>query len=261
MKKIALLLVLVLALSSFTGIAYAKENGVKKADKILEKRGFPEELINMMPYEQKEDIIEQKAYYEGHKKVSMDEIDDDSLDGVSIKTISTSDLDFYITTTYLYPFNSDEKKLRIYTNYEWLIQPFFTFSDPVGIAWDSGDWRVLPGDYTYKTYYDCMNIDTFETSTHSYSDDAVSYSDPNGVGWDMDIKNSYNGLSVTKNYGYGAVTIEARTPSESGTCELYAKYAHAQGTGSIGLSYGIASIDVTGGADYDSRGTEKFVNY
>lgn len=262
MKKLSLLLVFIMVLSiGSTGVSAKEKDKIKTEDEKLVEMGVPSELIEIMPKEQKKDILKQKMEFKSYKKVTMEDLesmqDIDSEDLISIRgTIPTSDLDFYISTYYQYPYNSSEKKVRIYANYDWHVVPNFTLTDPYGIAWDDDIWRPVDNTSMTYTYWKLEN-----GTVKSESDSALSYSATTGCGWDTDIKYAYGLLYVVDNYGWGAITLEAKDPSDSGTTQIHANYSHVHGVGGIGLSFKAISVSYSGGAAHDGRGTYKTFSY
>ena len=261
MKKFISILMLAIMLVSLSSIGVCAKEKTKSDDLKLEELGVPTELLEMMPNEQKKDILKQKLKFKSYEKMSLKDLESnaeyDSEDFISIEgTIPSADLDFYISTYQQYPYTNTDKRVRVYINYDWAVVPNFTLTDPYGMAWDDEIWRPVDDTALNYTYW------KLENGTVKYEkDDVLAYSDADGAGWNTDIKYAYGLYYVLDNYGWAGITLEAKDPSDAGTSQIHANYTHVYGVGSIGLAFKAVSVSYTGGASADSRGTYKTFTY
>lgn len=260
MKKIvSLVMVMVMSLSLGIIPVDAKEKG--KVEK-FEDVGVPTELVEIMPKEQKDDILKNNLRFLSYKKVSfedLDKVDSVSSDDMILPrgTIPSSDLDFYIAIYYSDPtYNDSVRKIRLYVNYNWHVVPNFTLTDPFGVAWDQTLWRPVDNTAYNQTFWKLE-----DGTTQSESDNVLAYSDVNGAGWNTDIKYAIGLKYVLDNYGWGAITLEAINPSASVTTQFHANYTHIYSPGSIGLSFYGINVSYTGSASADTRGVFETLSY
>lgn len=255
MKKIiCIMMSITLILSVGLMSVSAKE---KTPDDILLKNGVPNELIEMMPLEQKNDIINNNLKFISYEKVTMNEMEQIlPEESYEIRgTIPASDLSFYISTYHLYPYNSTDKKVAVYVNYDWSAnKPIMRWTDPFGIAWDSNIWQYE--ESMWFQYYRLANGNIVNDNGTT-----LGYAASNGVGWNADIKWVYNSQSVMDNYGFGKVILSVKNPSTSGTTSFQANYSHVTGVGSIGLNFVGISVSYSGGASANSRGVISNFSY
>lgn len=249
MKKILVLTLVILLLSNNFLPVHANNMSI---DEQLLENGFPLEVINEMIYEQKMDILNRDLIFCSTKQVFLNE--DKRIRKRS--TIPSDELMFRLTTATEY--EDGERFKVIYLMYDWEEIPYWKLEDLIAVSWKGDYYRVVPGEYMYYCQYKRE-----DGKVITKSDKVVSYSNEDGVGWDIDIKGSIdNYFYVVDNYGFCSVTISKRssTPSDK-ECELYGRYTHVKGHGSIGLKIGPASIDFSGSASYDYRGTELFEEF
>lgn len=251
------LLTLVMVFSS-TATVFAKEIG-SGIDQSLRARGVPEELIEIMPENQKKEIISQNLMFDSYKEFTLNEISDGS--DIQIQaTIPTDKLSFYCSTYKSYPWNTTNKSLIVYCNYDWITNPLVALTDCFGIAWDGNLWRAVPNSYYQQTSYDIREWpDMWRTYTKTSFDYALAYASYTGAGWNTNIKHYWGLDMVQHNYGYGRIAIEAIDPRLTGTSQICLNYSHATGLGSVGLEIGILSVSYSGSAGADTRGD--YINF
>lgn len=249
MKKITSLFLVISILVSSSFVSNAAS-----IDDQLIQRGFPSDVIKEMLHEQKIDILSRDTTFKSSKVIYLNE----NIDTSKVRkrrSIPSADLSFRITTTVVHVGSTGKKYLRVYTNYDWKKGPGSCFTDLIGVAWDSKYFRVVKGDYKYFCRYE------HNGHIENVSDNVVSYSNTNGVGWDIDIKPTPH-VGRLRNFGFCAVSIEKRASTPSNIeCELFANYVHIKASGSIGLIFGPLSVSFNGSASHDSRGTEEFLSF
>lgn len=249
MRKVLSLALGIILLSSNLLLVNANDMPI---DEQLLKNEFPLDVINEMVYEQKMDILNRNLTFCSTKQVFMNE----NKNIMPMSVIPSDELMFRITTATEY--KDGEKFKVIYLMYDWEEIPYWKLQNLIGVSWDGDYFRVVSGEYRYYCQYKRE-----DGKIITKTDNGVCYSSKDGVGWDIDIKGSIdNHYYVIDNYGFCSVTISKRpsTPSDK-ECELYAKYIHIKGSGSIGLSFGPLSVSFSGGASTDSRGTELFEEF
>lgn len=254
-KKLFVLLLSFILSFNFSSIALAK---TPNTDELLRLKGIPEELIQIMPDIQKNEIISQNLVLNSIKKITLNEnseINDIKMQAQLSDTIPYDELSFYCTTYRSYTWSSTYKELIIFLNYDWAIIPDWTLTDTLGVAWDGNMWDPVPNSYYIQTSYD---VREWPDVWNTYSIHNMNYSLANssftGAGWTTDIKYSWDLDTVYHNYGSSRIAIKAKNPSLTGSGLLAINYSHAMGIGSVGLNIGIISISYSGSANADTRG-------
>lgn len=217
--------------------------------------GIPNELLKIMPEDQKDDIIKNNLKFMSYEKVTLDEQHAGKISPYG--TIPSSDLNFYISIYYTdSTYNKNIRQIRLYANYDWNVMPIFTLTDPFGVAWDSNIWRAVDNTAKSSYFYKLGN-----GTTKNDTDSVLTYSDFGGAGWAVNIRQGYGAWDVNDNYGWGAITLKALNPSATTTTQFHANYTHVYGAGSIGLQFSGISVSYTGSAVSDSRGTYQTLSY
>jgi len=260
-RKVAKIVMLCMALIMALAVPVSAKEKASNVDRQLMEQGVPSELIQMMPEEQKNDILRNGGKFQGYEKTTLKEhgssISDEGVIMPSFTgTISSTDMDLYISKYELYPYNSTDKKMRVYVNYEWKKMPFITLTDAYGVSWDPSLWMPEDNSSISYTYWKLES-----GSIKSESDTAMAFSGESGIGWTTDIKGVYGLSFVADNYGYSAVTLVSKDPTKSGTSQFHTNYAHIAGAGSIGLSFSVVSVSYSGSADAYTRGTYLTYSY
>lgn len=78
-----------------------------------------------------------------------------------------------------------------------------------------------------------------------------------GVSWYADLK-GYIGVQPTKLYGSGTFKLAPKSTTTSGSTTLYGHYVHPKAE--LGLSVNVSSygsFSISGGSNYDERGSQK----
>ncbi|MDO5564990.1 MAG: hypothetical protein Q4F88_07160 [Eubacteriales bacterium] len=259
LKRIVTTLLMLSIVFSSTISASASE---LSTDQQLEQRGIPSNLIKIMPEEQKEEIIAKNLVFDSYKKLTLDS-PRRTIGGVSTLggTLSTDEMNFYCSVYKGYPWNSTDKTLTVYLNYDWLDEPNMTLTDCFGVGWDKNLWRLKPNSGMQGTYYQIAPSFTHDSRIESEFGHSLAYTSESGAGWNTDIKYAYGLEYVTHNYGYGSLVLEAKDPTKSGTDTLYINYSHAVGFGTVGLSFHGASVTYNGSADAYTVGNSYSFTY
>jgi hypothetical protein len=206
------------------------------ASSASEFAGLPIALLG-----QKLEIINENLMFVEQKTVSYNNPQNDikSLNNVMRSSALTpSDLTFTVSIYRPYPYSPTDKSIIAYANYDWIISPWWTLTDCIGLTWDNNIWYPLEGSQMATNYFS----DNGNVSSEYYS--SVPYASPMGIGWDLDIKQSADG--IFRNYGYCRITLVAYNPQNVGTTQLFGKYFHVEGIGSIGLTLGVFTVYFAG---------------
>lgn len=152
--------------------------------------------------------------------------------------------------------SSDGRKRKdIYARYEWHSAPWWLLKDPFGISWSS-NWRAVDNTSRNVDYYKSGNTWVVVDDTT-----AIAYSGEGGIGWHADLY-TWAVYDSTQLQGFGKVRIETKsTNNPSGSDQLHVNYGHKMGTGTLGLTFGFISVNVTGSASHDTRGNYKTFSY
>lgn len=149
------------------------------------------------------------------------------------------------------------KRKTVYTRYEWYKAPFYLYKDPFGVSW-SDKWRPVDNTAYKVDYYKSPSASSWSIFEQS---SAFAYSGQYGIGWDANLY-TWALTGHTKLKGYGKVQIETKaTTNPKGSDQMHVNYAHKKGTGSLGLSFGKISVNITGNASNDTRGNYKTFSY
>ena len=145
------------------------------------------------------------------------------------------------------------KKILMYT-WEWRYKPFYTLTDKAAIAW-SGSFTGMPDTFRwvyrgYDNYIDDYLVGEF------YGSNYTDYSPNIGVGTEIDIKRTHNGLEISRHVGMLMVFLTKHTADnsiESAVGRYYHKYIALLPSGSLGFSAngGSASISISWEKAYD----------
>lgn len=257
MKKlnsfIALLLAFVLCLSTTT--AFANTNNI---DNELLERGYPQALIDIMPIEEKEDLINENCFYDDAVIYNYDEncqlISAKSFNDYSISPfgqIKTSHLELTITTS------KSGSNTVVTFNYNWKTVPLNRYQDPIGIAWDSNIFTMKSGSFRKVDKYLAAYLDgSGGTYIGTHSDQTAYAKAGNGyVTWYADLKG--HTATVLGLNGYGRFTLIPKSVGKS--TQIFGHYVHTKTASSFSLSYGGAGFSVSGGSSYDELGIDKTI--
>ena len=96
----------------------------------------------------------------------------------------------------------------------------------------------------------------YTNQTHS-SENGYANASNAGVSWYADLK-GYIGVQPTKLYGSGTFKLAPKSTTTSGSTTLYGHYVHPKAE--LGLSVNVSSygsFSISGGSNYDERGSQK----
>lgn len=265
MKKVSsLILLMALLLLTLSGSSFATPKN--SIDTKLMKIGVPEELIELMPMDQKIDISKNCIEFVDYELITtpMDSTSSNEGNITPYGIISSADLTQFISVLRANNSSDGRERFAIYANFDWQDMPSSSRTDPFGISWSS-NWRAVPGTSTMATYVkwsdSISSFSLFENTTN------LAYAGLNGCGWDAKfpgiraIGPGYTIFAIDF-YGYGKIMIESTTPGAiAGSDQLCQNYYHATGSGSIGLTLGVLSIGYSGSAPADSQGIYANFNY
>lgn len=228
-KLAALSTVLALMLSIISPSSiYAQSNDV---DTILHNHGVPYEIINIMPEEQKLELVNAEEFtYVGEITIQKDmesEID-------TYATISSSDLSL---TGYGFMYTSGGKKLaQISAYYDWLNSPFWHLTDQIGMTWSSTYYESIPGEHWINVQRTDLNGSNLTTQT-SY--DARDLGDDSVI-FDLDMNSNYN------NFGVATIKLQLKAGKSEPTSSIfYFKYAHNSIAPTIGLGISASGLGIS----------------
>lgn len=131
--------------------------------------------------------------------------------------------------------NSISRKRILYA-WEWKYSPFNTLADKAAIAW-SGSFTGEPDsfEWLYLGYISTTDDVYYEQSGKNCTD----YSPNSGIGVEIDLRSSHNGVSVQKHVGLIGVTLTKRTTEnsrESAVGSYFHKYIALLPGGSLEFS-------------------------
>lgn len=255
MKKMKFLmggLLLVTAVTFSSQNALAESLTEEEIDQKLLEIGTPQEDLDMMSLEIKEDVLDFGAVEFLDGDSITDSLDEGEPEGVgTFGTIPSNEFSLN-TVAYKGPNKSDGRsQFQVITKWDWHIGPFWKMTDPFGISWDSSKLRLQDNSTYYKHEW-CPEY-AFPRCSVVRNDDqnVVAYSESGGVGWNADLKSK-----VWEQNGYTSVILESKsTNPPKGSSQIHAGYYHTWGLGSVGLSFGGLSVTYTGSKSHDSRGT------
>ena len=153
--------------------------------------------------------------------------------------------------------SNGRKRKDIYARYEWYNAPFWLLKDPFGISWSS-KWRAVDNTSRNVDYYKSPSATSWNVVDDTT---AIAYSGDGGVGWHADLY-TWALHNTTQLKGYGKIRIETKSTSNpSGSDQLHVNYGHKMGTGTLSLTFGVISVNVSGSASHDTRGNYKTFSY
>lgn len=224
-------------------------------DDQLISRGYPLKLIESMPEEEKEDLINGNCYFESSKVYNYDE--DGELINISnfnenaitpYGQIKTAHLSLSITTS------KSGSNTVVTFNYNWKTLPVNRYQDPICVAWNSNIFSYKSGSFKKVDKFSAVingNPESLYTATHS-SETSYSKAASNQISWYADLK-GYS-ANVVRLFGYGSFTLIPKKTGQS--TQLFGHYVHAKSTASFSIGYSGAGFSVSGGSSYDELGTD-----
>lgn len=276
-KLVSVALTAVMALG-MTTTAFANEKDTLNLDAALMEKGYPQIVLDTMDEDTKMDIYNEGdiafcgsviTYYDENSG-TYSEIDVNE-DGTYIAPrgqISTSDLS--LSFTYSRSPAAKNTKLsyiKVTYNYNWLNLPFFRWQDPTSVSWDDSKFQMTDNSFSKVDKYDGYVIGPngellgpYTNQTHS-SENGYANASNAGVSWYADLK-GYIGVQPTKLYGSGTFKLAPKSTTTSGSTTLYGHYVHPKAE--LGLSVNVSSygsFSISGGSNYDERGSQKTISW
>lgn len=228
-------------------------------DPLLRKMGFTDEQLALLTPQAKEAIVARvggrgKLVGFDHK-VSSFPSEGPSPGQPSTQLISQDQLSLAMAVVQdQYP-PAGQIRFYVVSSWKWLIKPFYTLEDKIGIAWD-GPFEALQSSlgsvYTIK-----LTNGTYQTFTQTVPSDQTPGA---GFGFTVDLLNAYGSFGVEEHSGYIEGYIykyQANNPYPGWhTGTAVTKYFHKQGsvTGSLSFSKQGPSIAITPSTSYDESG-------
>ena len=157
--------------------------------------------------------------------------------------------------------------IKVTYNYNWLNLPFFRWQDPTSVSWDDSKFQMTDNSFSKVDKYDGYVIGPngellgpYTNQTHS-SENGYANASNAGVSWYADLK-GYIGVQPTKLYGSGTFKLAPKSTTTSGSTTLYGHYVHPKAE--LGLSVNVSSygsFSISGGSNYDERGSQKTISW
>lgn len=227
----ALSTVLALMISIVSPVSvYAESTDV---DTILRNHGVPDKIINIMPEEQKLELVNAEEFsFTGETTIQKNM---ENTSGITTYgTISSSDLSL---TGYGFMYTSGGKKLaQISAYYGWIDLPVWFLTDQIGMTWDSTYYEPIPNEHWVNVQHDTP--DGLVTYT-SYDARELS---KDSVIFDVDIKRTPG----WNNYGVATIKLQLNAgKTEPSSSIFYFKYAHSMIVPTIGLSLDSSGVGIS----------------
>ncbi len=230
---------------------YADELDV---DNYLIAHGYPVQLINDMPEEEKLDLFNSDCYYESSKTYEYDENgklirittpEDSNI--IPYGQIKTSHLKLTITRSLEYSYSV------ITFNYKWNTLPVNRYQDPICVAWDSSVFSLVSESFRKVDQYRAVYPDNSSATYTATQSDEKSYAKAtvDSVTWYADLK-GYSEY-VVELFGYGKFTLAPKKRNVN--TQIFANYVHNKSAVSLSLTY-IGGFTVSGSSPYDELGTD-----
>lgn len=232
----------------------------KSVEENLVNRGYPQGLIDLMPNEEKEDLIQNNCFFESAKTYNYNE-NGDVISCISFNKksgaanygqIKPTHLSLTITTS------KSGSNTVVTFHYNWKTLPLNRYQDPMCIGWDDSIFTYKSGSFRKVDKYkyvidDGSGVNVYEgvhSDVNTYANSSFSY-----VTWYADLK-GYT-TNVTNLYGYGTLTL---VPKKTGkTTQILGHYIHKKLDLGVSLTYGPAGFNVSGSSGYDEMGTDTSV--
>ena len=242
-------------------------------DSALISRGVPQTILNEMPIEVKSIIYEDESlYFKGASGVLYDQeahsFEDYTIsnDGIMpLGQIPTADLT--LNFSFWGSFTSSST-IKVFFHYDWKNLPVFRWQDPMAVSWNDELFEMPPQTF-YKVdkfdgyKLDPSSVDVYYPVTGEIHSEENGYADasPAGVTWYADLKGYGSGIKIKKLYGYGYFSLEKIT-SASGSSILYGHYVHPTVSTTPYINIGdYGTFSVSGGSNYDERGSSVRIDY
>lgn len=210
---ISLLLVCSVVYSSVPVYATNDLNCTNDAYEILIARGYPRDLLNVMPMELQSDIcITDDGGFLGYQN-TVSAVSDKTVIGSSSINLfgipsSTLSVTMLFVDNSLYP-TGPFTELSVWVYYDWLVLPLNRLADPIAVTYDNLLFSYKPSSFTQKDYvnYDRYLMDASGSIIAVQREVKTFYSDrandvTMGVSWGAELQRPA--------YILGSTTIEKR---------------------------------------------------
>jgi hypothetical protein len=246
MRKIMGLILTVALVISIPAISYAEkpQPGNELSDKELKiltkKVGLTEEEISNDNVEHLRYLIENGAKKIGSKKKGIDFSSEgapqnDSGEFSTMGTLTQEDMTLWGTVYELYSDRAGDKKLHLYANFNWNIEPTWVLTDKLAIGFpDSAQW-VLPfradgnPDQFDKRY--CAQFEINYEWVCENSDDTNDFEAGFGVAASYDLLSGRN-----DHKGYVTQNVYLDNSDAVGNVNVIFTYGHRFGGGTISVT-------------------------
>ncbi|MBJ6360659.1 hypothetical protein ACFOQM_04960 [Paenibacillus sp. GCM10012307] len=237
MKKTSyLLLSLVLVLTLFPTTIFAYNDKVEDLSEdglntYLINAGYPQDVIDILEFEQKISFYTQQAVYTSHKTTEGHLSEkSESITNLDVSARAINNFTQTLVMSQVRTNTSGLAQALVTYNWEWDYIPLFTMTDKWGIAW-TDDWDPLPttARYSYRAIA--------ESSPGVVS---ASSSTGNISGYDAFLPGSGIGFAVNLIAGFTQNGIFYSTTKHKGWSEIRIQKAH-NGSGTLDSSSGVAN--------------------
>ena len=219
LKKIRYSIRFILSLALIISILPINSIKANETDyyQILRDKGYPEEFIDSMPYE--EIVIQATNDYEFGGTFTEDIYFDDN-EVTTRGTLPSADLRISISYTIYRNSDNSLRDMYVSAQYKWLTFPSVYKIDSWGIAWDNNKFRYKDDSYTGRRY--CYNPIT-GTENHDYRKTYTTLREisSSAIAGDFDF---FSGQF--SHIFYATCRLKAVSPTTSGSLQLYVSYAH-----------------------------------
>ncbi len=243
-------------------------------DELLMERGFPEIVLETMQVESKNAIYDAGDEFAGavityycedtHEFIDI-HVAEDGTYIIPRGQIPMADLALSFTYTKKRASNQSLDYIRVTFSYEWENLPFNRYSDPIAVAWDSDLFYLVDNSFSKVDKYDGYIIFNGEP-VYSYnqihsSEDGYARSGEGFVTWYADLK-GYLGIIPSRLYGSGSFTLKPISQTYGGSMQMFGHYVHNKTVFTLSLNIDVyGSISVSGGSDFDERGTQITISW
>lgn len=256
--------------------AFAQSGSIDIDAALLEK-GYPQIVLDSMDEDAKISIYNEGNIAFSGAVISYYDETDGTFSEITVNEdgsyiapkgqISPSDLHLSFVCTAVYEAPGPYlHHFVISYSYDWNSLPVWRWQDPIAVSWDSSMFR-LTDDSFYKTdKYDGyvvvggVIVGKVTDQIHS-SEKSYAYASNAGVTWYADLK-GYIGTQPSRLYGFAEFKLTPLSTYYEGSTTFYGHYVHQKAD--VGVIIDIdnfGSISVSGGSDYDERGTQKTVSW
>lgn len=258
LKGMALFFVFSVCLLSTTN-AFATDTLI--IEKNLLSRGYPQQVLNGLCDEAKEEIFLSNSIFEEATLQCYDEQTGEA-SSLQFKAGQTPIMPYgqiqtkHLALTWVISQGTRNKKLITF-NYNWTQLPLNRWQDPIGISWDANKLYLETGSFHKVDKFTFRNGSSAPLYTGVQSDEwAYANGGANGVTWYADLKGHSGSMPVYGLYGYATFTLIPKT--QTGSSQLFSHYVHAKLSNSLAMAIpGFGSFSVSGGSFYDELGNQR----